>query len=141
MAITAPRAVMKRGELARCVGCNIETIRYYEKIGLLGAPDRSEGGHRLYTPDDRARLGFILRGRELGFSIEELRGLLGLADARDATCGEVLGLTRRHIDGIRAKIADLERLERTLVAVSAECEGGNVPDCPILDALFQTANV
>ncbi|MCP3056737.1 MerR family transcriptional regulator [Aurantimonas marianensis] len=141
MAITAPRATLKRGELARRAGCNSETIRYYEKIGLLGIPERSEGGHRLYAPDDQARLGFILRGRELGFSIEELRGLLGLADARDTTCGEVLALTRRHIDGIRAKIADLKRLEVTLVAVSAECEGGNVPDCPILDALFQTADV
>lgn len=140
MAITAARAVLKRGELARRMSCNSETIRYYEKIGLLGVPDRSEGGHRLYAPDDQARLGFILRGRELGFSIEELRGLLGLTDARGTTCGEVLALTRRHIDGIRAKIADLERLERTLVAVSAECEGGNVPECPILDTLLDSGN-
>ena len=65
--------VIKRGELARRSGCNLETIRYYENIGLLQPPERTASGHRLYPPGDQARLGFILRGRDLGFSIEELK--------------------------------------------------------------------
>ncbi len=135
MAFTKPRATVKRGELARRLGCNIETIRYYEKIGLLHAPARSDGGHRLYAQDDQARLGFILRGRELGFSIDELRSLLSLVDSHTYTCGEVLSLTEDHLAGIREKIADLCRLEATLSEVSARCQGGDVPDCPIIDVL------
>ncbi|VAV88149.1 hypothetical protein MNBD_ALPHA04-1317, partial [hydrothermal vent metagenome] len=72
---------MKRGELAKSAGCNIETIRYYEKIGLLLPPDRTASGHRIYAEDDRKRLGFILRSRELGFSINQLRALLDLVDS------------------------------------------------------------
>ena len=128
---------LKRGALARRFGCNIETIRYYENIALLGAPDRALGGHRLYSVKDPARLGFILRARELGFSIEELRSLLSLADSHAYTCGEVLTLTERHLDDIRAKIKDLSRLERTLAVMSAGCEGGDVPHCPVMDALLE----
>lgn len=135
MALTAIEEVLKRGALAARAGCNIETIRYYEKIGLLDPPARSAGGHRLYSPSDQARLAFILRGRELGFSIDELRSLLSLVDSERYTCGEVLALTRGHLARIRAKIADLRRLERSLSRISADCEGGEVPECPIVDAL------
>ncbi len=135
MAFTVARGPIKRGELSKRSGCNIETIRYYEKIGLLAEPSRSQGGHRLYASADQARLGFILRGRELGFSIDELRGLLSLVDSNAYTCGEVLDLTLSHLYSIREKIADLRRLEVTLSEVSAKCQGGDVPDCPIIDAL------
>ena len=131
-----PNQMIKRGELAKATGCNIETIRYYEKIGLLLEPDRSAGGHRLYSPDDRARLGFILRGRDLGFSIEELKSLLSLVDSHNYSCGEVLDLTRDHLASVRHKIADLKKLERTLADVSAKCAGGGLPECPVIDALF-----
>lgn len=130
---------LKRGALAKRFGCNIETIRYYENIALLGAPDRTQGGHRLYSVTDQARLGFILRARELGFSVEELRSLLSLANSHAYTCGEVLTLTERHLDDIRAKIRDLSRLERTLADMSACCEGGDVPQCPVMDALLEDA--
>jgi MerR family transcriptional regulator, mercuric resistance operon regulatory protein len=128
--------LMKRGKLARSAGCNLETIRYYEKIGLLHEPDRTQGGHRVYSPDDQRRLKFILRSRELGFSIEELRGLLGLVDSDDYTCGEVLDVTTRHIEDIKSKISDLKKLERTLSDMSSQCAGGQVPDCPVINALF-----
>ena len=84
----------------------------------------------------RRRLRFILRGRELGFSIEDLRSLLHLVDGGDYTCGEVHSLTVRHLDDIRAKLTDLRRLKRTLAEVSAQCERGTVPECPVIDALF-----
>src|SRR3546814_7099181 len=96
---------------------------------------RSPGGHRLYTIDDQRRLRFILRGRELGFSIEELRSPLSLVDSQDYTCGEISDLTIEHIQSVRQKIADLKRLERTLAKISKECSGGAVPECPVLDAL------
>lgn len=126
---------LKRGALAKRFGCNIETIRYYENIALLEPPDRTDGGHRLYSSTDQARLGFILRARELGFSVEEIRSLLSLSDSHNYTCGEVLTLTERHLEDIRRKINDLSRLERTLADVSARCDGGNAPSCPVMDAL------
>ena len=132
----AASQMIKRGELAARSGCNIETIRYYEKIGLLKPPERTSSGHRLYSRDDCARLGFILRGRDLGFSIVELKSLLSLVDSHDYGCGEVLDLTRDHLASVRQKIADLKKLERTLADVSAQCKGGDVPKCPIIDALF-----
>lgn len=129
-------AAMRRGNLAKATGCNAETIRYYEKIGLLPEPERSASGHRLYFPDDEKRLKFIMRCRELGFSIAELRGLLGLVDSADYTCGDVLAVTTQHIRDIARKIADLRRLKKTLEDISAECSGEQVPDCPIIDALY-----
>ena len=127
---------IKRGELANRSGCNLETIRYYEKIGLLKPPERTASGHRLYSRDDQARLGFILRGRDLGFSIGELKSLLTLVDSHDYSCGEVLELTDGHLASVRQKIIDLKKLERTLADVSAQCDGGDVPECPIIDALY-----
>ena len=128
--------MIKRGELANRSGCNLETIRYYEKIDLLKPPERTASGHRLYSRDDQARLGFILRGRDLGFSIGELKSLLTLVDSHDCSCGEVLELTDVHLASVRRKIIDLKKLERTLADVSAQCDGGDVPECPIIDALY-----
>ncbi len=135
-AVMASAGVIKRGELARRSGCNLETIRYYEKIGLLTEPDRSEGGHRLYAATDQARLGFILRGRELGFSIDELRGLLELVDGGTQTCAEVKLRTERHLADVRAKLADLRRIEKVLAQTASQCSGDQVPACPVLDALI-----
>ncbi|OAO00924.1 transcriptional regulator [Sphingomonadales bacterium EhC05] len=128
---------MKRGKLAQLAGCNPETIRYYEKIRLLHEPDRTESGHRVYSRDDQRRLKFILRSRELGFSIEGLRGLLKLVDADDYTCGEVLDVTTRHIADIKSKISDLKKLERTLLDMSSQCAGGQVPHCPIINIMSE----
>jgi MerR family mercuric resistance operon transcriptional regulator len=123
------------GALSGRTGVNIETIRYYERIGLLPAPPRSAGRHRLYEDGHRRRLVFIRRARELGFSLEDVRALLGLGGAHDLTCRDVLALTRHHIGAIRAKIRDLRRLERTLTDLAARCQGAEVPECPILDAI------
>ena len=124
------------GSLSRLSGCHIETIRYYERIGLIPEPPRTAGGHRSYALSHERRLVFIRRCRELGFSIEEIRVLLGLVDGGDYTCGEVKSVTDRHLNGVRRKIADLKNLERTLKTIGAACAGGQVPDCPIIDALY-----
>ncbi len=126
---------LQRAQLAHRTGCNLETIRYYEKIGMLPAPPRSPAGYRTYGEEHVKRLRFILRGRELGFSIEEIRGLLGLVDRGTATCAEVKRRTEHHLADVRAKIADLKRIERVLAATASRCTGNAVPECPMLEAL------
>lgn len=124
------------GRLSRDAGCNIETIRYYEKVGLLPAPPRTAGGHRLYTEDHVRRVGFIRRGRELGFSLDEVRVLLDLGDRSEYQCAKVKAITLDHLRSVKRKIKDLKRLERTLTALSNECPGESGPYCPIIDALY-----
>lgn len=126
---------LQRAALARRTGCNLETIRYYEKIGMLPDPPRTASGYRVYDDDHVSRLRFILRSRELGFSIDEIRGLLHLVDGGNQTCAEVKERTERHLIDVRSKIADLRRIERVLSATAAKCSGEEVPQCPILDAL------
>jgi MerR family mercuric resistance operon transcriptional regulator len=122
------------GELSHRSGVNIETARYYEKIGLLPPPPRTEGGHRLYSDDHLKRLTFIRRSRELGFTLDKIRNLLGLVEG-GYTCGEVRDAALMHLKDIRRKIADLRRMERTLAETAARCEGGTTPECPIIDVL------
>ena len=126
---------LKRSELALRTGCNLETIRYYEKIGMMPEPPRTASGYRIYDDTHVARLRFILRGRELGFSIEELRGLLSLVDRGTQTCAEVQALTERHLANVRTKIADLRRIEKVLADTAARCSGEEVPECPVLETL------
>ena len=133
---TIPRAGnLSIGDLSRHTGVNIETIRYYERIGLLAAPPRSQGRHRLYDEAHRQRLAFIRRSRGLGFSINDTRDLLGLTQGHNLTCDQVKALTERHVADVRAKIRDLRKLDRVLSQLAAKCKGSSVPDCPILDAL------
>lgn len=139
MADDGPERACKRGELAKRTGCHLETIRYYEKAGLMPKPARTESGHRVYDREQERRLRFILRSRELGFTIEELKGLLNLVDREALSCGEMYDLTRSHIADIRQKIADLRKLEKTLSQISDKCARGDTPECPIVDALFERA--
>lgn len=123
------------GPLSKLTRVNIETIRYYEREKLLPPLPRSDGGYRLYGPEHLRRLVFIRRGRELGFSLDEIRGLLQMVNG-GYTCGEVQNLTLDHLASIRKKLTDLRRLERTLKTIAAQCDGGTVPNCPVIDALF-----
>lgn len=135
---TKPDEVLTRGALAARTGCNVETIRYYEQIGILPPPPRSQGGHRLYGRDLIKRLSFVRRSRDLGFSLEEIRALLRFVDGGKYTCAEVEVLALDHVRDIRQKIVDLKRLETVMAAMAAKCSGGRVPKCPIIDALFET---
>ena len=124
------------GELSRRSGCNIETIRYYERVGLLPHPPRSPSRYRLYDTDDVCRLTFVRRSRELGFSLDEVRALLALsADRGQETCAEVRELAAHHLEGVRAKIADLRVMERVLVGAVRRCDVGEAPGCPLIDSL------
>lgn len=126
---------LQRAELARRTGCNLETIRYYEKIGMMPDPPRTASGYRVYDDSHASRLRFILRARELGFSIEQVRGLLELVDGGRQTCAEVKERTEQHLADVRAKIADLKRIEKVLATTAAQCSGEDVPECPVLEAL------
>ena len=103
---------LQRGELARRAGCNLETVRYYEKIGLLSEPPRTSAGYRAYGATHERRLRFVLRARELGFSLDEIRALLRLAEERDRPCAEARAVAAAHLDDVRAKVRyDLEYIK------------------------------
>jgi len=125
------------GILSQRTRCKVETIRYYEKAGLLPSPSRTPGGYRLYTDTHLKRLSFIRRARALGFSIDEVRRLLALADARTRPCAEVREVAAAHLEDVQAKIADLRAIERVLRETVARCAGGRRADCPLIEALYR----
>lgn len=121
------------GRLSEASGVNIETIRYYERIKLVPNAPRSSGGRRLYDEAAVRRLTFIRRARELGFGLDEIRSLLAMADR--GCCADIYALTARHLDDVRAKIADLRKMERTLSRAAARCARDQSPHCPIIESL------
>lgn len=125
-----------RGQLAKKTGVKAETIRYYEKYGLLDDPERSSGGHRVYSDEDARKLVFVRRCRELGFSLIEIEQLLELADTSGRNCAQVQRSTQIHLDDVRSKIRDLRRMERTLAELISQCENNASASCPIIDSLF-----
>jgi MerR family transcriptional regulator, mercuric resistance operon regulatory protein len=123
------------GELSRRTGVHIETIRYFEKVGMLTAPPRTEGGHRVYDDSHVRSLGFIRRARELGFSPDEVSAILNLGGPGRASCIEVRDIASRHLEQVRAKMADLARLEKLLASTIEQCSGGSAPECAFIDLL------
>ena len=132
----APSPGIQIGELSRRTGCNIETTRYYERIALLPTPSRSPGRYRVYDTGDVRRLAFIRRARELGFSLHAVRSLLELSERNgQGACAEVRELAAGHLAEVRAKIADLQAMERILADTVQRCVAGDLPGCPVIDAL------
>lgn len=123
------------GSAAKRTGVNIETIRYYERVGLLPHPLRTDGRRRTYDERTVRRLHFIRRGRELGFSLAEVRALLELADRGAVACAETKDMTLRHLADVRGKIRSLKSLERVLKKMTDACHPGTQLSCPVLDAL------
>lgn len=132
--------MLTRGKLATQTGCNIETIRYYETIGLIPAPARTVSGYRAYSDEHLRRLNFIQRARSLGFSSEQTRGLLDLTESEgDKTRADVKSLTEAHVDEISQKIKDLQKIKKRLKQISSFCDGStkSASTCPILESLFE----
>jgi len=127
------------GALSKRTGCKVETIRFYERARLLPAPARSPGGYRLYSNDHLKRLTFVRRARALGFSVDEVRKLLKLADERKRPCAEVRVVAGAHLEDVQAKIADLRAMERVLRETVARCADGRRADCPLIEALYREA--
>ena len=123
------------GRLAELTGVKVPTIRFYEQIGLLGAPSRTRGGQRRYDARTVARLTFIRHARDLGFEVDEVRQLLALADRPDVPCGSVDAIARRQVARIDAKLKRLRAVRRELKRVITACHAARVRDCLIIEAL------
>ncbi|WP_062767980.1 MerR family transcriptional regulator [Sphingopyxis terrae] len=126
---------MKIGELSRATGTNIETIRYYERIGLLPAPARTDANYRSYGDAHRARLRFVRHSRELGFTIDEIRSLLDLSDHPERDCADADRIASAHLEQVEAKIAQLSALRDELTRIVGRCRGGLAGDCRVIEAL------
>lgn len=128
--------VVPIGALADMTGVKVETIRYYEQVGLLPPPERSEGNQRRYGRRHRERLAFIRHARDLGFSVEGIRALLRLSDKPDMACDEAHAIASAHLADVRDKIARLRLLESELERIAHACTGGvSACDCAIIEAL------
>ena len=134
---------LKIGALARQTGTNAPTIRYYEEIGLLRSAGRQAGNQRVYDDADVKSLTFIRRCREFGFSIDQVRSLVALVQDPASPCVQARDLAQEHLVAVRAKLAELKALERSIAAFvtncDASCAGGAGPDCVILDDLSKGA--
>ena len=132
---------MKIGELARQAGVDVQTVRYYEREGLLEAPSRTASGYRAYGPQHLERLNFVRHCRSLDMPLVEIRRLIDLSSDQGVSCEEVDALVRAHLERVRAKRMALQALEAQLAALSAQCATGHrVADCGILDELIQAAH-
>ena len=124
------------GQLAKQANVNLETIRYYERRGLIPEPPRSESGYRMYSRDAVARTEFIKRTQALGFSLREISEIFALRMEPETTCGDMKAKVEAKIEDIEQKITDLEQIREALVAMAEKCRGkGPIGECPILEAL------
>lgn len=123
------------GALARKTGTKVQTIRYYEQIGLMPEPGRTEGGQRRYGEAELKRLSFVRHARQLGFSLDSIRELLGLADHPNRPCHEADSIARRQLRQVEQRITRLEALRTELERMVHECSGGRTADCRVLEVL------
>lgn len=126
---------MQIGELSRASGVNIETIRYYERIGLLPLPVRRPNGRRSYGQEDVQRLGFVRHARELGFDLAAVRALLALQEQPEASCEEASRIAQEQLEAVESRIARLLSLRDELSRMVSECQQGRVSECRVIDAL------
>ncbi|OEO29384.1 MerR family transcriptional regulator [Devosia insulae DS-56] len=123
------------GELSRRTGVKVPTIRFYEQIGLLSAPPRTEGNQRRYGKPEVERLNFIRHSRELGFEVEDIRELLEMAASPQASCHQADSIARNHLTEIDRRIASLSALRGELTRMVEECGHGRICDCRIIEVL------
>lgn len=126
---------MKIGEIAKQTGLKIETVRFYETEGLIAPPERSGGNYRLYNSTHLNRLSFIKRARDLGFTLDQVRDLLRLADDPRGSCDEVDAIAELHDQEIDRKLADLTVLRSELIRWGSQCNATTIADCRMIDAL------
>ncbi|MET0081088.1 MAG: helix-turn-helix domain-containing protein [Candidatus Thiodiazotropha lotti] len=123
------------GQMAEAGNCKVQTIRYYEQIGLLPEPERSEGNQRIYHQNHLDRLGFVRHSRELGFSLDRIREILALSDNPDHSCEEVDQIARSHLQEVESKIKRLQSMRMELKRMINQCAGNQVADCRIIEVL------
>ena len=123
------------GDLAKATGTKVETIRYYERIGLLPTPARTAGNYRAYGPANLDRLSFIRHARELGFAIEAIRDLLRLTDDPGRSCAAADQIARTHLTEVERRIGRLVALKAELERMITQCAGGPIADCRVIEVL------
>ncbi|MEG3620029.1 helix-turn-helix domain-containing protein [Magnetovibrio sp. PR-2] len=133
-----PRDEFTIGHMAKASGCNVQTVRYYESIGILPQPPRSHGNQRLYNQSHVNRAQFVRRSRDLGFSLDQIRALLTLSDDPERPCDEVDALVLDQLKAVDEKITQLQRFRDELQRMSNVCKGGTVANCQIINTLAQT---
>ena len=127
------------GGVARAAGVNVETVRYYQRIGLVPAPKRAHGSFRDYPPEIATRVRFIKRAQQLGFTLAEVKNLLALEDGQ--SCSKAQGLATKKLATVEVRIGDLKRMRRTLKNLIAQCgAGGGRIRCPIIETLARDSN-
>jgi DNA-binding transcriptional MerR regulator len=129
------------GDLATLTGAKVETIRYYEKAGILPVAARTAGNHRAYTREHINRLAFVRHSRELGFSLDSIRTLLTLADDPGRSCAAVDAVAREHLVAVQSRIARLHTLEAELARMIQECGRGRVAECRVIEVLAKESHV
>jgi DNA-binding transcriptional MerR regulator len=126
---------MQIGDLSRAAGVNIETIRYYERIGVLPKATRQVNGRRTYSQDDARRLGFIRHARDLGFDLADVRTLLALQEQPEASCEDASRIAQAQLEAVENRIAKLQSLRAELSRMLTECQNGVVAECRVIEAL------
>ncbi len=128
-------ANMTIGQVARTAGCKVQTVRYYEQIGLMPRPERSSGNQRLYGKADLDRLAFIRHSRDLGFPLDAIRELLDLTDSPAHSCEAADAIAKAHLEQVEHRIVRLQALKTELERMVAECAGGRIADCRVIEVL------
>ena len=131
----ASQVSLSIGALAKATGTTVEAIRWYERVGVLPMPERTKGNYRIYRTAHLERLGFVRRARDIGFTLDQVRELLRLADDRNRSCDAVDRVARQHLEEVERKIGDLEALRRELQGLIGQCHRGTVDECRIIGAL------
>lgn len=133
--------VITIGDLSKATGTKVETIRYYERIGLLAAPGRTGGNYRAYAVKDLGLLSFIRRSRDLGFALKQVRELLSLSDQKKRSCEAVDVIAREHLAEVDRKLVDLKALRRELDGIITQCGCGTIAECRIIESLAPSLKI
>jgi Cu(I)-responsive transcriptional regulator len=127
--------ILTIGDLSKATSTKVETIRYYERIGLLAPPARTAGNYRAYGDTELGRLSFIRRARDLGFGIDQIRALLSLSEKKKRSCKAIDAIARQHLADVDSKLADLMALRSELDSIIQQCGCGTIANCRIIEAL------
>ena len=130
--------LMMIGQLAAATGTKINTIRFYEDIGLMPKAERTTSGRRTYGKSDFVRLSFIRHGRSMGFSVNDIRSLMALSDQPERDCAEAAAIARRHLDEVEDRIASLQRLRVELQKLATSCDGGKAAQCRVIETIAES---
>lgn len=135
-----PKQEFSIGQLAAQTGCKVQTIRYYEQIGLMPEPLRTEGNQRRYGQRHAARLAFVRHSRELGFPLDAIRELLGLADVPDRSCAAADAIARRQLEAVERRIKQLTALKAEFKRMIEQCRGGKICECRVIEVLADSSH-